>query len=404
MGRGFLQTSNSGCSSGDRSSGAALTLSRAAVSFLALAVALGVSVKSLVALPLTHSMRALGIPSPLIQRVASQSEADSIHVRFAMPDQGSIRDQYLNKSILLLLLRDRASSQPAVRQCQLKVQTSDQFPNLDLTVSHPSPAQRVDCLRGATRYILQEAISEADFLAARETEADATRRWREPHPRYSGLAEGATERLAYLAIYRKYSPLYEIQSVGVNDIMGVSFDAFSLWLRRNRDEKLITFHAKKSLLELIGLPAHDRMILMPSVSLSSPRVPPGVLLFDGERFGIPALIMVSLDTDNAGAARRINQSIRDRFACNRYERARSRLEEEAATGAISSISCFSHWVFGDTWLGLAVRKSDGSEYGDFCRQVRALAADTDVATLVRETPEISRGLYVLLPSKCETQK
>jgi hypothetical protein len=191
-------------------------------------------------------------------------------------------------------------------------------------------------LRGATRYILQETISEADFLAARETEAEATRRWTEPT--YLGLVESATERLAYLAIYQKYSPLYEIQSVGMKDVRGLSFDEFSLWMRRNREEKLITFSGRNSLLEILGLPAHDPMILMPSVSLSSPRVPPGALFFDGERFGIPALIMVSLDTDNGGPRRRIDQAIRDRFACNRSKP--SRLEEQAATGAISGISCF----------------------------------------------------------------
>ena len=273
------------------------------------------------------------------------------------------------------------------------------FPGSYLTVRHPSAAQRLDCLRGAIRYILEDSIDEADFLAARESKVDSTRIWTEPHPRYSGLAVGAAERLAYFAIYQKYTPLYEINAVGVKDFNDLSFDEFSLWLLHSREHKLITFGAKVSLLHQLGLAVRDPMVLVPSVSLASPRVDPGALIFDGDRFGIPAIIMISMDTDDADNGRRVDGRIRKRFACNRGEQ--SRLADDAAMGAISSISCFANWIWGDTWLGLAIRKSDGADYRDFCRQVQEFANDADITALVRDTPERSRGLYVLLPTKCE---
>ena len=209
---------------------------------------------------------------------------------------------------------------------------------------------------------------------------------------------GAAERLAYLAIYQKYTPLYEINAVGVKDFNDLSFDDFGLWLLHSREQKLITFDAKSALLHQLGLPVRDPMILMPSISLVSPRVDPGILVFDGDRFGIPALIMMSMDTDDANNGRRVDGRIRKRFACNRGDQ--SRLADDAAT-AISTVSCFSNWVWGDTWLGLAIKKSDSADYRDFCRQVRKFANDADIVALVRDTPEKSRGLYVLLPTKCE---
>jgi len=133
--------------------------------------------------------------------------------------------------------------------------------------------------------------------------------------------------------------------------------------------------------------------------LVSPRVDPGALVFDGDQFGFPALIMMGMDTDDADHGRRVGDRIRKRFACNRG--VQSRLADDAATGAIANISCFSHWIWGDTWLGLAMRKSDGADYRDFCREVREFANDADIVALVRDTPERSRGLYVLLPAKCE---
>jgi hypothetical protein len=43
-------------------------------------------------------------------------------------------------------------------------------------------------------------------------------------------------------------------------------------------------------------------------------------------------------------------------------------------------------------------------YEDFCREAQELANDADVAALVRASPEGLKGLYVLLPTKCETHE
>jgi hypothetical protein len=61
-------------------------------------------------------------------------------------------------------------------------------------------------------------------------------------------------------------------------------------------------------------------------------------------------------------------------------------------------------LFGDVWLALAIAKSTEASYEDFCREAQELANDADVAALVRASPEGLKGLYVLLPTKCETHE
>jgi hypothetical protein len=53
---------------------------------------------------------------------------------------------------------------------------------------------------------------------------------------------------------------------------------------------------------------------------------------------------------------------------------------------------------------LAVAKSADASYQDFCREVQELTRDADVAAMVRGSPEGSKGLYILLPTKCEPHK
>jgi hypothetical protein len=78
-----------------------------------------------------------------------------------------------------------------------------------------------------------------------------------------------------------------------------SFDDFDLWLRRLREEKLISFGGASSLLSLPGLPVRDPMIVAPYSYLSpeEPRVAAGTLFSDGERFGVDALIMIVISHD-----------------------------------------------------------------------------------------------------------
>ena len=131
---------------------------------------------------------------------------------------------------------------------------------------------------------------------------------------------------------------------------------------------------------------------LPEVAAS----PAGVLVFEGQRINVPALIMVSLDAKDPNL---IDRKLADRLSCNLGQR--WRLDASVVGSAISFVSCqISDW-FGDAWLSLAIGKSDSASYPDFCRQVQELTKDTDVAEVVRGSPEGSKGLYVRLPPACE---
>jgi hypothetical protein len=109
--------------------------------------------------------------------------------------------------------------------------------------------------------------------------------------------------------------------------------------------------------------------------------------------------MLNLDRNDSDP---VDRQIADRLSC--ISNGPSRLDAVSAGGAISRVSCeISNW-FGDIWLSLAVSKSDGASYQDFCGQVQDLTKDADVARLVRGSPEGSKGLYVLLPPACEMPK
>jgi hypothetical protein len=111
-------------------------------------------------------------------------------------------------------------------------------------------------------------------------------------------------------------------------------------------------------------------------------VPAGVLFFDSEHHGVSALIMLSLDP---GDPKRLDPKSGDRLACDTSKP--SPLGARSATPAISGVFCDTSLLFADLWLALAVRKSEGSSYQDFCRQVQELTRDADVAALVRGSPE-----------------
>jgi hypothetical protein len=107
--------------------------------------------------------------------------------------------------------------------------------------------------------------------------------------------------------------------------------------------------------------------------------------------------MVSLDANDSNP---IDRQLADRLSCT--SSGRSRLDAASAGRAISRVSCeISNW-FGDVWLSLAVGKSDGATYQDFCQEVKELTKDADVAAVVSGSPKGSKGLYVLLPLACET--
>ena len=287
-----------------------------------------------------------------------------------MPEKTSVREQHLHQEVLAVLLGDSASQLPSVRPCELKVQFLDGFGDFAIGVGHPNLARRLDCLRGAVGHLLRQTISEFDFNATRREDAYGKRLG------YSGQIYA--QQLALLNIYQKYSPLYQIHSTRPNDLSDVLFEEFEVWLRRSRERRLINFGGKTALLDSLGLPMPDPMVLRPIHSLKSPRVPAGVLFFEGERIEVPALIMVSLDPDDPNP---VDRPIGDRLSCNSGRAAR--LGAGSAGSAISNVHCqISNW-FGDLWLSLAVRKADGASYPDFCRQVKDLTGDADVAAAVR---------------------
>lgn len=317
---------------------------------------------------------------------------ESISVRFAMPKSTSIADQYMNIDVLAALLQDQARKLPTVKPCRASILPNDQFSGLDLTAGHPNTAQRVECLRGIAGYLLHASVDKADFLSARKTRAEFTRRLTDPQPRFERSENRAAERLAYLAIYQDASPLHRLHSVTESDIAELSFESFNLWLQRSREEKLIVFDGGAGPTGLLGLPKGN----IEPIHLSSPRSPPGVLFFEGERFGVPALLMLSLRPGYV-SERLSRGAFWRRFLCNQGIHVRASDD----SNAILNITCFSHWIFGDSWVGLAIRKSDESKLPDFCREVKALSNTPEIVTLVRDGTDGSIGLYVLLPSECQ---
>jgi len=352
---------------------------------------------------LVRNLRRLGIISAMLA-VASfpassrEGETSILGIHLAMSPELSFREQHINQTILNSLLLE-ASRVPDVAQCGLShpYQVDYVFGDFAVTVRHINPAMHVKCLRGVVRYLLRDDIAEADFIAARAFETRMAREWVELDPKYPEREDHAAERMAFLAIYRKYSPLYQLHSVDADAIAAVTFDEFSSWLGRNRKEGRFTFNGPKRLLEALELPVPDPMILQPVTSLISSRTPAGILFFDGERVGVPALIALFLGHDETLA---IDEKARRRFACNQQDPS----DLGDGYGAIARASCGTYDYFGDVWFTLALRKAESASYPDFCRQVLELSHDADIATVMRFSPDGSKGLYDLLPPACQTSE
>lgn len=313
----------------------------------------------------------------------------------AMSSDVSFREQQINQTILQSLVLE-AGRLADVAPCGLNrpFQTVYRFGEFAVSVRHPNPAMQVKCLRGVVRYLLHEDIVEADFVAARAFEARTAPDWIKPKPNDPERAQDEAERLAFLAIYQTNSPLYQLHSVDLDAIAATSLDDFALWMERNRKATRFSFGGPRGLLEALGLPVPDPMLLQPVASLASSRVPAGVLAFDGERVEVPGLIMLFLGHDQKTP---LNDKVRTRFACG--------LNGPPDLGddysAIARASCRTENQFGDTWFELGLRKAESASTAEFCRQVRALSRDDDVTTAVRFSPDGSKGFYVLLPPACK---
>jgi hypothetical protein len=319
-------------------------------------------------------------------------------IHLATSPELSLREQHINQSILNSLLL-AARRLPDVAPCQLDhpYQIDYVFGDFAVVVGHLNPAMHVKCLRGVVRYLLREDIAEVDFLAARAFEARLEPEWIRRDPKNPKHQESAAERLAFLAIYQKYSPLHQLHSVDTDAIAGRSFDDFTLWLESSRKAARFTFFGPRALLAALELPVPDPMVLQPVTSLASPRSPERVLFFDGERVEVPALIMLFLARDGT---RFLDNKIKQRFACNQEDA----FDLGDGFSAIARASCSSSDYFGDIWLRLALRKGESASYPDFCRQVHELSRDTDIATIARFSPDGSKGLYVLLPPTCKASE
>jgi hypothetical protein len=325
---------------------------------------------------------------------SQNGETSTLSVRLAMSPDISIREQHINQTILRSLVL-RARQFPDVAPCDLHdlFQIDFAFGEFGLGVRHENSAMRVKCLRAVVRYLLREDVAESDFIAARTFEARILRELYELNPKNPMGTNTAAQRLALLKIYRKHSPLHQMHSVDADAVAAVSFDEFNDWLKRNRKSGRVVFYGSRRLLEELELPVPDPMVIELVPSLASPRMPGGVLAFDGEDVGVPGLIALFLGKQGSSI---IDDKVKRRFACNRQER--PNLGDGYA--AIARSSCLTSDEFGDVWLTLALRKAEGTSCSEFCRQVIELSRDDDIATTARFSPDGSNGLYVLLPPAC----
>jgi hypothetical protein len=359
------------------------------VSLGALGILLVFSIASAVALPINQPPLPLNI-NAAINMWSPGTEQSWLTYHIDMPREDSFYKQHVHQEILAEMVMDNASQLPGVTPCELKVRFLDPFGDFSIGAVHPNAARRLECLRGAIFYLLRQPVTESDFRATRKGSAYGNRMG------YS--LQTYAEPLALLTICQKYSPLHEIHSGGEEDLSSASFEEFAPWLRRIREQKLISFAGKRGLLESLDLPVPDPMILVPVPSLKSPRVPAGVLFFERELVEVPALIMLRIDARDPDS---IDRQFANRLGCT-VDRPRTRIA--SAGPAISNVNCdMSNW-YGDGWLSFGVGKADGASYQEFCRQVRELTNDAVFAAAVRASPEGSKGLYVLLTKKCESQE
>lgn len=353
------------------------------------------SVASLRALKMTTAMVILALSLSISSASSGEDGTTWLNFQITTSPEISLREEYINQQILEELLL-AAGRLPDVRPCRLSLPYAIDFSfgYFGVVAHHLDPVRRIKCLRGVVRYMLREDIEEADFAVVRANKTKWKREWTEPDPERFRDAAPAAIRLALLAIYRKFSPLYQLHSIDADLISEISFDDFNLWLERDRKAGRFTFFAKDALLQALDLPIPDRMILQAETSLASPRAPGGVLFFDGQRFEVPAAIMIYLGRDDPDV---IDEKIRKRFACNRFET----VDLDARYFAVGQVWCSFQDHFGELWFGFALRKRDGVSDQEFCRQAQELALDPDIATVGRFSPDGSKGKYILLPPVCK---
>jgi hypothetical protein len=257
---------------------------RLAIVLAVLGASVAVLLNSAAALPLSQPLPSDSVIPIAEERWSVVNENSWISYHVDMIEGVSFIEQYLYQEVLAMLLLSNAGELPGVRPCEVKVKFLDRFGDFAIGAGHPSPMRRLDCLRGAVGYLLRQPIGDVDFVATGKDRAYGKR---------MGFSSNTyAQQLALLTIYQKGSPLYQIHSITPDDLADVPFENFDAWLRRSRERKLITFRGKRALLDSLDLPAPDPMVWRPTPSLKSPRVPAGVIFFEGERLEVPALIML----------------------------------------------------------------------------------------------------------------
>jgi hypothetical protein len=240
--------------------------------FGVLAVSLCVSIKSAVALPMSQTEQAPAIAARIAaERRSSSVDKSWIIYRVDMLERTSFHEQHVHQEVLAALIMSHADQLPSVSPCGLRVRFLDPFGDFAIEASHQNPGRRLACLRGAIDYLLRETINEFDFTATSKERSYLMR---------MGLSSDTyAQQLALVKIYQKNSPLYQVQATWPSDLSGAPFEAFELLLRRTREQKLITFAGKAELLDVLGLPIPDPMVLRLAPSLQSRRARPPARCF-----------------------------------------------------------------------------------------------------------------------------
>ena len=118
----------------------------------------------------------------------------------------------------------------------------------------------------------------------------------------------ASERLAYRVIYHDNSPLHQLNSITSEDYANLRFADFIQWVNVSRRDGLMTFDGDPAMLDALDLKPAGRW---DRISLSSTVVPPDVLFYDGERLGVPAMIMIRISA--AGLSREEERDLETLF-------------------------------------------------------------------------------------------
>jgi len=317
--------------------------------------------------------------------------SEALIVRMAPSPEMSIRAQTVNAEVLYNALNRWTWSSTRRLACGFDVLLRENNRAFYLTTSPYNPARRAECWDQIVDFVLRGTIDEQEFIVARSKAAEFIASLVNPHLRDLYGASQAARRLAFLLIYKPGSPLHEIYSIDETDYAKLTFGQFNQWLEESRRDGRLTIDPaprQLDIFDLAGITTNPASDLPPSA-----RVPAGTFSFDGERFGVAALVLLKVPIGH-----NLRQfPIWNRFSCNLSESVPS--DRVGAPASIASIHCSSYSISdADAWFSLALRKDEDAEYGEFCRDVDSFLHDPDLLTVIRD---LAREPYVFLSPRCE---